>query len=81
MSNEITAKIGTKLSEAEQRAVDPKKVGWSQAQPPKASVQGQLYTCGCQVCPYCGCASWSDGSSSPEYHYITCRCCGGTYRV
>lgn len=79
MSNEIKIRVGTKLSEAERKAVDPKEVGWSQAQPPKADLQGQMYTCGCSHCPHCGCFNW-DSSPTP-YGYIICHCCGGLYKA
>ena len=77
MSNEITAKIGKKLSEAEQKAVDPKEVGRSQAQPPKVDLQDQGTVL--WICPYCGCANWT--SSGRLYHYVSCHCCCVFYRV
>ena len=56
MSGDIKAKIGTKLSETEQKALDPKKVGKMQGKHPKADVEAQ-YT-SLQVCPYCSCVGY-----------------------
>ena len=41
MPGEIKAKIGTKLSETEQKGLDPKKVGKMQGKHPKADVEAQ----------------------------------------
>jgi hypothetical protein len=80
MANEITAKIGTKLSEAEDKALDPREIGRVHAQPPKADVQAQWDEANLTICPYCGCAG--RGHLSPYvYRYFTCHCCGRTYRA
>ena len=55
---EVTAKIGTKLSEQEQQGVDRTKTLRGTAQlPPDADVSGQeAYEP--YICPYCGCVCW-----------------------
>jgi len=70
MASEI--KIGKKLSEDEEKKVDPAEVGKLQAQPSKAQVEGQ-YTA-IQVCPYCGCVGYGQESRT-VYRYFTCHCC------
>ena len=78
MASEITAKIGKKLSDKEQKELDPKKVGKLQATHPKSDVQAQYMQAVTQVCPYCGCVGWGEESST-QYLYFTCHCCGRTF--
>jgi hypothetical protein len=78
MSGDIKAKIGTKLSETEQKALDPKKVGKMQGKHPKADVEAQ-YT-SLQVCPYCSCVGYSQESPT-VYLYFTCHCCGRIFKA
>lgn len=78
MAGEIKVKIGTKLSEAEEKDLDPKKVGKLQAKHPKADVEKEAYLT-LQACPYCGCAGWLE--SDTTYLYLTCHCCGRTFRA
>ena len=75
---EIKAKIGTKLTEAEVKAADPKKIGKLQAKHPKADVEAQYPAI--QVCPYCGCVGYGDESPN-VYVYYTCHCCGRTFKA
>jgi len=74
---EIKATIGTKMSDAEQSAVDPKDVGKLAQTPAKAPVEAQSQAF--QICPYCGAGGW--GNESPYvYRYFTCHNCGRTFR-
>jgi hypothetical protein len=79
MATEIKGKIGTKLSETEQKGLDPKKIGKLQAKHPKADVEKEAYVAG-QVCPYCGCFGWGVESET-TYLYFTCHCCGRVFRA
>jgi hypothetical protein len=81
-TREITVRIGTRLTDAEIRAIDPRDIGRLQAQPPKPDVEGQIFACSCFfVCPYCGCASVEASSTSTGYRYFMCRCCGAMFRA
>jgi hypothetical protein len=76
---EIKIKVGSKLTDAEVKAIDPKDIGRLYAQPKKAGVEGQSYLA-YQRCPYCGCVG--TGWESPYvYRYFTCHCCGGVFRA
>ena len=70
---EVTAKIGTKLTEQEQQSVDITKAARLTAQPPTTAVVGQDYTCACLICPYCGCIGYE---SQESWYTIICHCCG-----
>jgi hypothetical protein len=76
---EITVKVGTTLSDAEIKALNPKDIVTLYAQPEKTGVEGQADFVGYQICPYCGC-SGTGLMSSEVYRYFTCHCCGGTFR-
>ncbi len=78
MSKEVKAKVGTKMTEAEQKAVDQKQVGKLQSQHPKTDVEAEYRAL--QICPYCGCTGWGDESPT-VYLYFTCHCCGRTFRA
>jgi hypothetical protein len=80
MANEIKAKVGTKLTDAEVKALDPKDIGRLAAQPKKTAVEGQWDYVGYQICPYCGCAG-TGVMSTDVYRYFTCHCCGGVFRA
>ena len=79
MAGEIKVKIGTKLSEAEEKSLDPKKVGKLHAKYPKADVEKEAYS-DLWVCPYCGCAGYDDSPVVGQV-YRTCHCCGRTMRL
>jgi hypothetical protein len=79
MENEISLKVGTKLSEAETKALDPQEVGWLQAQPPKADVQGQIYP-QYVFCPYCCCIGAEPAGTVSCSTYCTCHCCGAVFK-
>jgi hypothetical protein len=77
---EITAKIGTRLTEAEARMIDPEEIGRSQMQPGSFAVEGQErveYV----VCPYCGCVSAVRGDNPALYRYFSCPCCCVLFRA
>ena len=78
MSGEIKAKIGTKLSETEQKGTRPEKGRQDARQTPESRCRAQ-YTA-IQVCPYCGCVGY--GQESPNvYLYFTCHCCGRIFKA
>jgi hypothetical protein len=79
MPQEIKANLGTRLSEAEEQAVDASKVGALTSQPKDPGVVGQAYVA-MQVCPYCGCVGYGVESQF-RYLYFTCHCCGRTFRA
>ena len=80
MASEIKDKIGTKISEAEQKGLDPKKVGKLQGKHPKGGDVEAQAALAFQVCPYCGSAGW--GAESPfVYLYFTCHACGRTFKA
>ena len=79
MSYEITARLGTRLTDAEVEALDPKDICLLQAQPRRSAVEGQADYVGYQICPYCGC-SGTGVMSTGAYRYFTCHCCGGVFR-
>ena len=79
MADEISVKVGTKLTDAEVKAIDPKDIGRLYAQPKKAGVEGQSYLA-YQRCPYCGCVG-TGWESAYVYRYFTCHCCGGVFRA
>jgi len=75
---EIKAKIGKKVTDAEVKEADPKKIGKLQAKHPKADVEAEYLAV--QVCPYCGCVGY--GAESPVvYELYTCHCCGRTFKA
>jgi hypothetical protein len=78
-SKETKVKVGTKLTDAEVKALNPKDVGNLYAQPKKAGVEGQYYIGTYQICPYCGCIG-NVGLRSPLPSYFVCHCCGGVFR-
>jgi hypothetical protein len=78
MSGEIKAKIGTKLSETEQKGLDPKKVGKMQGKHPKADVEAQYIAL--EACPYCGCVGYGQ-EIRPVPLYFTCHCCGRIFEA
>jgi len=78
-SKEVKVKVGTKLTDAEIKALDPKDIGKLYAQPKKAGVAGQDYL-GYVICPYCGC-SGTAWESPYVYRHFICHCCGGTFRA
>jgi hypothetical protein len=80
MANEVKAKVGTKLSDAEVKALDPKDVGRMSAQPKKLPVEGQWVHQVYQICPCCGCGGYG-WESTIQYRYFTCHCCGCTFRA
>jgi hypothetical protein len=79
MENYITAVIGTKLSEAQQAALDPGSIGATQALPPKSAVEAQESQM-LILCPYCGCMNYVEAKGF-DYRYFHCRCCGCTCRA
>lgn len=78
MASEIKAKVGTKMSEAEQKALDKSKVGKIQGAHPKGEVEAEYSAF--QICPYCGCGGWGS-ESTYVYLYFTCHCCGQTFKA
>jgi Rieske Fe-S protein len=79
-SKEIKVKVGTKLTDAEVKALNPKDIAKLYAQPKKSGVEGQYNYVGYQICPYCGC-SGTGMMSTEVFRYFTCHCCGGTFRA
>ena len=80
---EVTAKIGTKLSEQEQQSFDMAKAQWLTAQPPpgtdvEAQCSANTY-CG-HICPYCGCVGWDIEPQPQAWHFFICHCCGRVFR-
>ncbi len=78
MAREIKAKIGTKVSDADKKGIDPKKIGKLQGKHPKADVEAEYLAI--QVCPYCGCVGYGDESPA-VYLYYTCHCCGRVFKA
>jgi len=78
-SREIKAKVGTRLTDAEVKALDPKEIGRMHAQPKDKEVEAQLFRAA-QVCPCCGCVGWG-WESAYALRYFTCHCCGCTFRA
>jgi len=86
MSDEITEHtilVGTRLTDAEVAALDPKDIGHLQAQPKRFEVEGEsnIYCYCFHLCPCCGCASADPALSTATFHYYICHCCGGVYRA
>jgi Rieske Fe-S protein len=80
MSDEIRAKIGTKLTEEEKRAVDLKNVAELKSTPEQPPVEGQSWYTAVQVCPYCGCVGYGV-ESTDVYRTFRCHCCGSLFRA
>ena len=80
MSDEIRAKIGTKLTDEEKRAVDLKNVAALTASPEQPPVEGQSWYTAVQVCPYCGCVGYGT-ESTDVYRTFRCHCCGNLFRA
>jgi hypothetical protein len=77
----LTVKVGTKLTEAEMRAIDPKDVGQATDPSEKAGVEGQADGAQDQywTCPYCGCLNKVAVVSG--YRFYNCHCCAVFFRV
>lgn len=80
MSDQIRAKIGTKLTEEEKRSVDLKSVAALNATPEQPPVEGQMWYTAVQVCPYCGCVGYGV-ESTDVYRTFRCHCCGNLFRA
>jgi Rieske Fe-S protein len=80
MSEEIRAKIGTKLTDEEKRSVDSKSIADLQAQPEQSPVEGQMWYRAVQVCPHCGCVGYGT-ESTDVYRTFRCHCCGNLFRA
>lgn len=80
MAEEIKVKTGTKVDPAEEKNVDPAKVGLMLAgPPPEGEVEAQGYW-GFTRCPWCGHVGRSYISST-RYLYYRCGWCGGLFRA
>jgi len=75
---EFKVKLGTRLSNAEAKALDPKDIGRLYAQPRKVEIEAEAVTA-YRLCPYCGCVG-TGAESQYAFHYFTCHCCGAIFR-
>ncbi len=74
MAHEITIRVGTKVSEAELRTIDPKEISRLRAQPEQAEVQGEQYFSRYILCSGCGCVNVIPRGDVCTFG--SCHCCG-----
>ncbi|NWG32789.1 MAG: hypothetical protein HXY29_15045 [Rhodocyclaceae bacterium] len=80
MTEEITVKTGTKIEPAEEKTLDPSKMGVMLAgPPPEGEVEAQGYW-GYTRCPWCGHVGRSYISTT-RYLYYRCGWCGRPFRA
>jgi hypothetical protein len=75
---DIKAKLGGKLSAAEQKKIEAAKVGRTRASMGAGGATGQALQDALVLCPYCGAGNWIVQSTT-VYNYYQCWNCYGTF--
>jgi hypothetical protein len=76
---DIKARVGGKLSAAEQKKVDKASIGSTRATSGKGGTSGQYLRDQLVLCPYCGAGNWIVDQTT-TWHYYTCWNCWGVFR-
>ena len=73
-SRDVTITVGSRLTDAEIKAIELEHIAHVQAQPKRRGSEGQADRI-CVMCPYCGCVGWCE-LRTDTVRYFACRCCG-----